>query len=152
MKLIARLQTLLVLALTFRPASVFASVFEGAGGGATGTPDTQTGVDLLGPGATIGGEAVPGALQGSGIINEPSISTLIIRYINFLLPFLALAAFVGYVYAGVLYVMGFGNEDMTGKAKKILTYCTMGLVLIILSYTITKLFTVDLVEGIAPAA
>ncbi len=133
-KIISQLVSFAVVFLAFGARGVMASVFEGAGEG----NDAQTGVGY-----------VEEALRGSGVTEEGSLSVLILKYVNFFLPYLALAAFVGYVYAGVLYVAAFGEEELISKSKKILIYSTMGLILVILSYVIVNLFTSDLVESIA---
>lgn len=129
-------------AFALNPQRVFASIFQGGGGGESGGYDTQTGVDFLGGSHDAEGNLItPGSLEGSGILNEQSVITLVLKYVSFILPFLALAAFIGYVYAGILYVANFGNEDMTQKAKKIIIFCTIGLILLILSFTIVNLLT-----------
>ncbi len=88
------------------------------------------------------------ALKGSGVTSTENITDLILKYVNFVLPYLSLAAFLGFVYAGFLYVTAYGAEEQTGKAKKIFIYSAMGLVLVILSYSIVQLLTGDLVKGV----
>ena len=88
------------------------------------------------------------ALGESSVTSTGSVRDLIFKYVNFALPLLALAAFVGFVYAGFMYVTAYGSEDQIGKAKKLMIYSVIGLILVILSYSIVQLFTVQLAEGL----
>lgn len=90
------------------------------------------------------------SLSSTGITHTDNLGDYIKKLVNFSLPYLTLAAFVGYVAAGFLYVTSFGNEEMMGKAKKILIWSTVGLILVILSFAITNLLTGGLVEALNP--
>jgi len=96
----------------------------------------------------VGVEGIRGALSDSQVVGTDNVRSLVIKYVNFALPLLALAAFIGFVYAGFLYVTAYGGEDQIGKAKKVMTYAVIGLMLVILSYSIVQLITVKLVESI----
>ena len=100
--------------------------------------------------AEYGTQKAQKALAGSGITHTATFGELVIKYVNFVLPYLTLAAFVGFVYAGFLYVTAYGNEEQLGKAKKILIWSVVGLVLVILSYTIVQVLTKALVARLAP--
>ncbi len=126
--------TPLVMFLAFAPKGL-AQIFQGSD--ETGKTDTQKGVDTI-----------KDKLSGSGVTGTSDIGDLILKYVNFILPYLAIAAFVGFVYAGVLYVTAFGSDDQTQKAKKVMIYAVAGLILVILSYSIVQLLTTDLVQGI----
>lgn len=126
--------TALVLFLLFIPTGM-AQIFKGSEDSTVS--DTEAGV-----------KDVESALQGSGVTGTEDIGDLILKYVNFALPFLALAAFVGFVYAGFLYVTAYGNDEQIQKSKKILIYAVAGLILVILSYSIVQLLTEELVEGI----
>ncbi|QQR84002.1 hypothetical protein IPJ72_02280 [Candidatus Peregrinibacteria bacterium] len=76
-------------------------------GGTGGQNDPQDGVTRIGE-----------ALSNTGITENASLAALIIKYVNFALPYLALAAFLGFVYAGFLYVTAYGGEDQVNKAKR----------------------------------
>ena len=84
----------------------------------------------------------------SSLTSTGSLRDLIFKYVNFALPYLALAAFIAFVYAGFLYVTAYGQEEQVGKAKKIMLYAVIGIVLVILSYGIVQLFAKGLAEGI----
>ncbi|MBI5412595.1 hypothetical protein HZA43_05520 [Candidatus Peregrinibacteria bacterium] len=87
-------------------------------------------------------------LKGSGIAQEKNLTELVFKYINFALPYLALIAFVGLVYAGFLYVTNFGVEEQLTKAKRILVWSIVGIILVIASYTIVNFFTSELVTSL----
>ena len=120
------------------PEMAKAQIFEGTEGTA---PDTQTGTQLI-----------RDELSGTGITHTETFSDLIIKYVNFVLPYLALGAFAGLVWAGFLYITAYGNEDQLGKAKKIIIWSIVGLLLVIVSFAIIQFFTVDLVEGLQNSA
>lgn len=88
-------------------------------------------------------------LATTGITHTDNLGDYVKKLVNFSLPYLVLAAFVGYVVAGFMYVTAFGNDQMLEKAKKILIWVTIGLILVLLSYAITNLLTGELVEGLA---
>ena len=85
-------------------------------------------------------------LQGSGIAETQTFADLVFKYVNFALPYLSLAAFIAFVYAGFLYVTAYGNDEQVQKSKKIMIYAVVGLIVVMLSYSIVQLFTVELVE------
>ena len=67
-----------------------------------------------------------------------SFRTLAKQIINFFLYFLGFVATIMIIYGGVLYVTSAGNEDNTGKAKKILLYAILGIVVILVSFAIVN--------------
>lgn len=97
---------------------------------------------------TIGIKGIETSLKDSQVVSTGNIRDLVFRYVNFALPLLTLAAFVGFVYAGFLYVTAYGSEEQTGKAKNVMIYAVIGLILVILSYSIVQLFAKGLAEGI----
>lgn len=131
-----KITSALILVLAFSSGNAMAQIFKGSE--EEGKSDTQAGT-----------EAIKEALGGSGVTAEGDIGNLVLKYVNFALPYLALAAFAGFVYAGFLYVTAYGSDDQIQKSKKILIYAVAGLVLVILSYSIVQLLTGELVEGIA---
>ena len=150
-KIFKKFISALILFVAFFPWNLKAQIFKG-------TPDEgcfdEAGNLLLDEqgnplsDAECGARQIGGALEGSGITGESDLGNLILKYVNFALPYLALAAFVGFIYAGFLYVTAYGNDEQVQKSKKILIYAIVGLVLVILSYSIVQLFTGELVEGI----
>ena len=100
--------------------------------------------------AEIGVSVAEESLAGSGITHTQTAGDLIIKYVNFVLPYLALAAFVGYVVAGFFYVTAYGNQEQLDKAKKILIWSTVGIIIVIASYTIVQFLTSDLIQQLQP--
>ena len=88
------------------------------------------------------------SLEGTGITHTDNFGDFIKKLVNFSLPYLVLAAFLGYVVAGFMYVTAFGNDEQMQKAKKIIVWVSVGLILVILSYAITNLLTGELVHGL----
>ena len=58
--------------------------------------------------------------------------------VNWALGFLGLIAVVFFIYSGYLYVLDAGNGDNTDKAKKIMINTSIGILLIIASYSIVN--------------
>lgn len=77
--------------------------------------------------------AISGATGGEG-----DFKTLANRIINFFLGFLGFISILMVIYAGILYVTSAGNDDSVGKAKKILLYAVVGIVVIFLSYALVN--------------
>ncbi|QQR84246.1 hypothetical protein IPJ72_03660 [Candidatus Peregrinibacteria bacterium] len=88
--------------------------------------------------------------QGAGnsiFIQDPStisitakgdLASNITTLINYFLGLLGLIAVAFLIYAGVLMVTAGGNEDQVTKGRKIITYAVVGIVIILLSYTIVQ--------------
>lgn len=74
---------------------------------------------------------------GAGLTQEdPRVLT--VRIINFSLTFLGIVAFVIVLYAGFTWMTAGGNDEKVGSAKKILISAVAGLVIIMVSYSITS--------------
>ncbi len=78
-------------------------------------------------------DAIAGATGG-----ESDAKTLIQTILNFALSFLGFVATIMVIYGGVLYVTSAGNDTEVEKAKKILLYAVVGIVLILLSFAIVN--------------
>ncbi|MBN2087825.1 hypothetical protein JW758_05780 [Candidatus Peregrinibacteria bacterium] len=61
--------------------------------------------------------------------------------LNFFLGILGLIAVAFLIYAGVLMVTAGGGEEQINKAKKIITYAVIGIVIILLAWTIVTFVT-----------
>lgn len=93
-----------------------------AAGGADFFQQGIVGADSSTPGIT----AITGAGLGSKIV----------IVINYFLGLLGLVAVAFLIYAGILMVTAGGDDGAIGKGKKIITYAVIGIVIILLSYTI----------------
>ena len=63
---------------------------------------------------------------------------IVLTIINFFLTFLGLLAVIMVIYGGFLYVSSAGNEENVNKAKKILLYAVLGIVIIIVSFALVN--------------
>lgn len=77
--------------------------------------------------------AISAATGGTG-----SFRQLALTIVNWLLGFLGLIAVVMIIYGGFLYVTAAGNDEKIGKAKKIIMYAIVGIVVILLSFAIVN--------------
>lgn len=75
------------------------------------------------------------------VAKTTSLGANITSLINYFLGFLGLIAVAMLIYGGVLMVTSGGNEEGVGKAKKIITYAAIGIVIIMLSYSIVTFVT-----------
>lgn len=84
---------------------------------------------------------------GSGLIDPrdkpddvigSDFRTAVIGIINYFLGFLGLIAVAFVIYAGVLMVTSQGEDENTGKAKKILLYAAIGIIIILMSFAIVN--------------
>ncbi|PJC36714.1 hypothetical protein CO046_04285 [Candidatus Peregrinibacteria bacterium CG_4_9_14_0_2_um_filter_53_11] len=69
---------------------------------------------------------------------QTGIRGIVLTIVNFFLTFLGLLAVVMVIYGGFLYVGSAGNDDNIGKAKKILLYAAIGILIIIASYAMVN--------------
>lgn len=69
---------------------------------------------------------------------ESTLSGLILTIVDYFLGFLGLLAVIMVVYGGVTYVSSAGNDEAVGKAKKIIMYALIGIVVILLSFVVVK--------------
>ena len=85
----------------------------------------------------------PAFMQGQkpDLAQSGDLGSNITVLINYALGFLGLIAVVFLVYAGVLMVTAGGNEEQTTKARKVIMYAVIGIVIILLSYTIVAAVT-----------
>jgi len=61
-----------------------------------------------------------------------------LEVISWVLGLLGLAAVIMIIYGGVIWMTAAGNEERVTKAKKILKYAVIGLVIILLSYVLVN--------------
>jgi hypothetical protein len=75
------------------------------------------------------------------VAKTTSLGANVTSLINYFLGFLGLIAVAFLIYGGVLMVTSGGNEEGVGKAKKLITYAAIGIVIIMLSYSIVTFVT-----------
>lgn len=94
--------------------------------------------DLL-PGQNSEGFVKPDATQvASNIDTTSTLRDLVMKIVNYFLTFLGLVAVVGVVYSGGLMVTSMGNDDQYEKGKKGLGYMVIGIIVVLMSYTIVN--------------
>jgi len=69
---------------------------------------------------------------------QTSLRGLILTIVNYALGFLGLFAVLMVIYGGFTYVSSAGNDDDTGKAKNIIMYALIGIVVILLSFALVN--------------
>ncbi|MEK7085490.1 MAG: pilin, partial [Patescibacteria group bacterium] len=70
----------------------------------------------------------------TAIVASTDLKQFIIKVVNFALGFLGLIAVVMMIYGGVLYVTSQGEDEATGKGKKIIGYTAVGLLIVLGSF------------------
>lgn len=74
----------------------------------------------------------------SSAISQRSLEDTVLTMVNYFTGFLGFIATLALVYSGVLWIINGGNDEMISKAKKIITYALLGIILIILSQAIVR--------------
>lgn len=77
----------------------------------------------------------------SGDIDKRPLADVVKAMVNYFIGFLGFIAVITFVYAGVLWVVSGGNDEQITKAKKIMTYSALGLLVVILSFSIVTFIT-----------
>lgn len=78
--------------------------------------------------------AIIRALSGG----QTGLRGIVLVIVNFFLTFLGLLAVIMVIYGGFLYVSSGGNDESVNKAKKILLYAAMGIIIIIVSFALVN--------------
>lgn len=89
-----------------------------------------------------GGGVQEGINQASGlggISNSTSVKDVIIRIINFILDLVLLLAVAAVIIAGIYLITSNGEKGQKDKAKKIIYYALIGVVVVLFSRTIVLL-------------
>lgn len=94
-------------------------------------------------GAIVGGQGATFQLPDCGWFNfcgytNIELRVLIMNIINFFLSFLGILAIAMIIYAGFLYVTSMGDDGNSEKAKKIILYAIIGLLVVLASYAIVN--------------
>ncbi len=93
-----------------------------------------------GPGL-LGGLDAAGGIEG---LPDGDVRNTIIRILNVVLSYLALAAVIVIIIAGIRLIVSLGNDDEKEKAKKIIFYALAGLIIVLFARVIVGLVTVYL--------
>jgi len=85
-------------------------------------------------------------IGGSGIRQDDDIIPAIAGVLNFALTFVAVFAVVAFVVAGFTFILGFGSDAANQRAKKIMIWAAVGLLVIVFSFVIVE-FILNLVTS-----
>lgn len=98
------------------------------------------------------GPGIAGGLSAAGgIAGLPTgdVRSTILRILSTVLSFLALAAVITIIIAGIILIVSLGNEDSKERAKRIIYYTLIGLVIVLFARVIVGLVTVYLASQVA---
>ena len=115
--------------------AVTSILFGDCSSGSISALNGLNGATLDGGGAAEGLEVFEDSYRGN---TYDSAIGMITGWTNFALPFVSVIAIVALIYAGFLYLTSFGNDEQSGKAKKIIIWVVLGIVLIISAYAIVN--------------
>ncbi len=87
-----------------------------------------------------GFEGVAGGLKDAGI-KDRSLKDWVLEIIAAFLVLLAVIALAVLIWAGVMYILSLGDETKVGKAKKMILYAVIGLIIVLISGVIVNVIT-----------
>ena len=90
-----------------------------------------------GPGIKKGAKIVKCNLD-RGVSKEKDLNKLLIGWMKFFLSVVAVVAVAAIIFAGFLYITAGGDDGQTEKAKKIVIWVAIGIILIFGSYAIVN--------------
>ena len=85
------------------------------------------------------GLCLPPSQYTTGIASKTTLTSFLLELVKILLSFAGLVAVVMLVLGGYWYMAAGGNEEMSEKGKKTIINFVLGLVVIILAYTIVTI-------------
>jgi hypothetical protein len=93
------------------------------------------------------GLCVPKSKYSSeSLAGSSSLMDLISKILKFLLTFAGVVSVLSMVYGGYLYIVAAGNDETAEKGKKVLINSTIGLIVIILAYTIVTILVATITK------
>lgn len=78
---------------------------------------------------------------------DADVTTVIGRLITSILGITGSIALLMFVYGGFLWLISAGNPDMVKKGKEVMKWAVLGLVVIVLAYTIVRAIVTALESG-----
>jgi hypothetical protein len=110
-------------------------------------PTTQSGIPCPANLTSVNGVCLPPSEYTTGIAASTSLTGFVLALVKILLSFAGLIAVVMLVLGGYWYMAAGGNEEMSEKGKKTIINFVMGLVVVILAYTIVSIIASTLTGG-----
>ncbi|MDD4351818.1 MAG: pilin [Candidatus Gracilibacteria bacterium] len=92
------------------------------------------------PTTSLAANLAPGAYPDR-ISGREDVESFVSDIINWFLGFIGLIAVIMFIYGGILYLTAGGNDENTGKAKKAMLYAIVGIIIVLLAYTIVAAVT-----------
>ena len=86
-----------------------------------------------------GGGLTAGTGDAGAVVGSTDIRTRVIEIVKEVLSYMALVAVVVIVIAGILMVISGGNDESKEKAKRIILYAIIGLIIILLAQGIVQI-------------
>jgi hypothetical protein len=80
------------------------------------------------------------------VVPKDELSEIIVRVVQYVLGFVGVILFVMIIYGGILYMTAAGNEEQAKKAKSVLTYAIIGIVIIAFAFIIAE-FVINALSG-----
>jgi len=87
-----------------------------------------------GPGVQVPSEE----LIPKGISRKKNLSDLIVFYTNATLPYVSVISVFVFVAAGIYYILSFASDDLHTKAKTMMLYVVIGIIIIFSAYTLVN--------------
>ncbi len=87
-----------------------------------------------------------GLADGAPATQDVDIAQIIANVVNWVFTFLGILAVLMILIAGIMYLTAAGDESRAEKAKGILTYAVIGLIISILAVAITRIVVDTLVQ------
>lgn len=112
---------------------------DDSGGSDRGTDDGD-GSGRGGSSSNYGLDQVPNDLP------KEDITEVVVRIVRYVIGLVGIILLVMLIYGGVMYMTSAGNEEQAKKAKQVLTYAIIGIVIIAMSFLITQ-FIVNALTG-----
>ncbi|MEK7460770.1 MAG: pilin [Patescibacteria group bacterium] len=114
------------------------------GGGTTPPAGGGTTPPAGGGGGGGGSGAVPAITPSQPAISIPDINTFVSKLYSFGISIAGVVFVIMFLIGGLQYLTTAGNEESTGKAKKLMVDAIIGLVLVLAAYAIAKFIGVEL--------
>ena len=96
-----------------------------------------------------GADAAQNAIDG--VVTDRTLSEYVIDIIQYLTTFFTLIGVIIVIYAGFTILVSWGDEEKIKKAKKLILYAILGLILVWLAWSITT-FIISILDGtVGPA-
>lgn len=84
---------------------------------------------------------------GTGPATKTTVGSVVLITINVALLIVGSLAVLFLIWGGFRYITAYGNEEQAEAAKRIIKHSILGLVIVILSFTIVAVITNLLIEG-----